>query len=79
MKIGVFGGSFNPVHNGHVALAKAVRRLAALDEVWFVVSPHNPLKSAGGLMPDSLRLKMVAAAWRLATFLNVCEFMTPRS
>ena len=80
MKIGVFGGSFNPVHNGHVALAKAVRRLAALDEVWFVVSPHNPLKSAGGLMPDSLRLKMVAAALDGEDGLKACdyEFRMPR-
>ncbi len=80
MKVGIFGGSFNPIHNGHIALAKAVRRLAALDEVWFVVSPHNPLKSADGLMPDSLRLKMTAAALRGEEGLRASdyEFRMPR-
>lgn len=80
MKIGVFGGSFNPIHNGHVALAKAVKRLAGLDEVWFIVSPHNPLKSADGLMPDRLRLKMVAVALEGEDGLKASdyEFRMPR-
>ena len=62
MKTGIFGGSFNPIHNGHIALAKSIKQLAGLDEVWFVVSPHNPLKDADGLMPDEERLKMVEMA-----------------
>ena len=62
MKIGIFGGSFNPVHNGHIALASKIRELAKLDEVWFVVSPHNPLKNADSLMSDEDRLEMVRLA-----------------
>lgn len=62
IRTGIFGGSFNPIHNAHIALARKIKQLAALDEVWFVVSPHNPLKDAEGLMPDDLRLQMVAEA-----------------
>lgn len=62
MRIGIFGGSFNPVHSGHIALASKIRELAGLDEVWFVVSPHNPLKTADSLMPDEDRLNMVRLA-----------------
>ena len=62
IKTGIFGGSFNPIHNAHIALARKIKELAGLDEVWFVVSPHNPLKDADGLMPDDLRLQMVREA-----------------
>lgn len=62
MRIGIFGGSFNPVHNGHIALASKIKELAGLDEVWLVVSPHNPLKAADSLMPDEDRLNMVRLA-----------------
>lgn len=62
IKTGIFGGSFNPIHNGHIALAKKIREIANLDEVWFVVSPHNPLKDSAGLMPDDERLAMVEMA-----------------
>lgn len=62
MKIGIFGGSFNPIHFGHIALAKEIKELAGLDEVWFMVSPHNPLKSTSELMPDQDRLLMTELA-----------------
>ena len=61
LRIGVFGGSFNPVHNGHVELARRLLELARLDEVWFVVSPQNPFKQGGRLLDDALRLRMVDA------------------
>lgn len=62
LRIGIFGGTFNPLHNGHVALAKAFLRQAGLDEVWFVVSPQNPFKKNDALLADSLRLEMVRRA-----------------
>lgn len=62
MKVGIFGGSFNPVHTGHVALAKSLLKIAGLDEVWFMVSPQNPLKESPELINENIRLEMVRAA-----------------
>ena len=59
---GIFGGSFNPVHNSHVELARRLLALAGLDEVWFVVSPQNPFKRNDRLLDDRLRLEMVRLA-----------------
>ena len=56
MKIGIYGGSFNPVHFGHVGLAKWVIEHTDLDELWLLVSPNNPLKSAKILAPEEERL-----------------------
>ena len=64
MKIGIFGGSFNPIHFGHVRLARQLLALAGLDEVWFVVSPQNPLKQQSEMLDDRVRLEMVQAALR---------------
>ena len=61
-KIGIFGGSFNPIHNGHIALAKAFLKEEKLDEVWFMVSPQNPFKVNQQLLSDHLRLEMVRKA-----------------
>ena len=55
-KIGIYGGSFNPVHFGHVGLAKWVIEHTDLDELWLLVSPNNPLKSAKILAPEQERL-----------------------
>ena len=53
-KVGIFGGSFNPIHTGHIALAKSLCEKAGLDEVWFMVSPQNPFKQAAtDLLDDS--------------------------
>ncbi len=61
-KVGLFFGSFNPVHNGHLMLANYMLTFVPLDEVWFVVSPQNPLKMAGDLWPEALRFQLVKAA-----------------
>ena len=62
IKTGIFGGSFNPIHIGHLALANYLCEFEGLDELWFMVSPQNPFKKDTALMPDQLRLDMVKAA-----------------
>lgn len=62
MRIGLFGGSFNPIHNAHIALARTICEEARLDEVWFMVSPQNPLKQAQDLLGENERYEMVKLA-----------------
>lgn len=61
-KIGLFFGSFNPIHIGHMAIAGYMTEFTDLKEVWFVVSPHNPLKKKSALLPDYERLLMIELA-----------------
>ena len=61
-KIGIYSGSFNPIHHGHVMLANYLVEFSDLDELWFVVSPQNPLKKKEELLDDDERLKMVSLA-----------------
>lgn len=58
----LYFGSFNPVHNGHIAVAEYVLSQGLADELWFVVSPQNPLKEAGTLISERDRLEMVKLA-----------------
>ncbi len=62
IRTAVFGGSFDPIHIGHTALAEAVLRENLADEVWFMVSPLNPHKQGQGLTPEDTRLAMVQLA-----------------
>ncbi len=62
MQTGLFFGSFNPIHIGHLALAEYMIEFTGLEQVWFVVSPHNPLKSKDSLLADHHRLEMVHLA-----------------
>jgi len=59
MKVGLFFGSFNPIHIGHLIIANSICEQAQLDEVWFVVSPYNPFKEKKGLAPANLRLQWI--------------------
>ena len=59
---GIFSGSFNPIHIGHLALANWMCAFEGLEEVWFLITPLNPLKRKGELMDDCFRLEMVRAA-----------------
>ena len=61
-KIGIYSGSFNPIHHGHVMLANYLVEFSDLDELWFVVTPQNPLKKTEDLLDDDERLKMVQLA-----------------
>jgi nicotinate-nucleotide adenylyltransferase len=61
-RTGLFFGSFNPVHIGHLCLAEYMIEFGDLEEVWFVVSPHNPLKDKLTLLSDFTRFEMVQEA-----------------
>ncbi len=74
-KVGIFGGSFNPIHTGHIALAKSLCEKAGLDEVWLMVSPMNPFKKAAtDLLDDHLRLEMVEKAIAEEPRLKACDY-----
>ena len=73
-KIGIYGGSFNPVHFGHVGLAKWVIENTDLDELWLLVSPNNPLKPAGLLAPEEERLAAVRKAVKDIPHVKVSDF-----
>ncbi len=62
MIIGLYFGSFNPIHIGHLAIANFMVELSELDQLWFVVSPQNPLKEKKSLLQDYHRLEMVRLA-----------------
>ena len=57
MVVGLFGGSFNPPHQGHALVAEIALRRLGLDQLWWIVTPGNPLKSNSSLAPLSERLK----------------------
>ena len=61
-KTGLYFGSFNPIHTGHLMIASYMAEFTDLDQVWFIVSPHNPLKEKATLLADHHRLAMVDLA-----------------
>lgn len=62
MKIGLYFGSFNPIHHGHLIIASHIVNNTSLDEVWLIVSPQNPFKNASGLLNEQHRLHLVQLA-----------------
>ena len=61
-RIGILGGSFNPAHRGHLHVSRQALDLMQLDEVWWMVSPQNPLKSSEGMADFNMRLKSASVA-----------------
>ena len=62
MKIGLYFGTFNPIHVGHLIIANHMAEFAGLDQIWMVVTPHNPLKKKATLLSDIQRLELVFLA-----------------
>lgn len=61
-KVGLYFGSFNPIHIGHMAIANYMVEFTGIDQLWFVVSPHNPHKTKENLLDDYQRLELVTRA-----------------
>ncbi len=79
-KTGLFFGSFNPIHTGHMIIANYMLEFTDLDEVWMVISPHNPLKEKQTLLADHHRYAMVRIAVEDHPRLRACsiEFKMPQ-
>ena len=79
-RTGIYGGSFNPIHVGHVRLAKALVDKGLVDEMWLMVSPQNPFKVNADLSRDNIRLRLAALAVSQVPGVEVCdrEFSLPR-
>ncbi len=73
MKTGLFFGSFNPIHTGHLIIANYMANHTGLDQVWLVVSPHNPLKEKSGLINMYDRLEMCKLAVEHAENIRVSD------
>lgn len=80
MKVGLYFGSFNPIHHGHLVIANFILQQAHLDQVWFVVSPQNPLKRSTSLLNEYHRLHLVRLAVEGETQLKASdiEFKLPK-
>lgn len=73
-RITLFGGSFNPIHRGHVGLAEYVVGHGLTDELWMMVSPQNPLKESPGMMDEHFRLKLAHRAVESIDGVKVSDF-----
>ncbi|MEO6548216.1 MAG: nicotinate (nicotinamide) nucleotide adenylyltransferase [Ferruginibacter sp.] len=80
MKIGLYFGSFNPVHIGHLIIANHIINNSDLQQVWLVVSPHNPLKNSNSLLNEYHRLHLIQASIEGETRLKASniEFHLPK-
>lgn len=74
MKVGLFFGSFNPVHTGHLVIAEYILEFYDIDEIWLVVSPQNPLKNAAILTSEENRVNMLnRALGDVTSRVKLCE------
>ncbi len=80
MKIGLYFGSFNPIHIGHLIIANHITTFSNLNETWFVVTPHNPFKKKSSLLDNYQRLEMVHLATQDYDYLkpSAIEFNLPQ-
>src|SRR6187397_3016023 len=78
MRLGIFGGSFDPVHNAHLAIARACQQQAKLDEVWFTPTAVQPLKHNGPCATDKHRLEMLRLATSDESTWRVCSIEIDR-
>ena len=80
MKVGLYFGSFNPIHNGHLMLANYIVEFADIDALWFVISPQNPFKPKAGLLADYHRFELVNRAIEGFSKFRACnvEFSMPQ-
>ena len=79
-KVALYFGSFNPIHNGHIGLGEYLLEHADVDELWYVVSPQNPLKKRTDLWDDELRYRLACEATKGNERMGVCdvEFDLPK-
>lgn len=73
MRVGILGGTFNPIHLGHLILAETAREQCALEQVWFIPTATPPHKSAHGLLDSAIRLALVRAAIRGHRAFRACD------
>ena len=74
IRTAIFGGTFNPIHNGHLAVAKGVLEEGLADELWLLVTPQNPWKRNLKLLDDNIRLEMAEAATRDTDGITASDF-----
>ena len=79
MKIGLYFGTFNPIHVGHLTIANHLVEHSDLDQVWFVVTPHSPFKKKSSLLDDHQRLEMVYLATKEYTKLKRIDLLFSRT
>ena len=76
MRVGLLGGSFNPAHDGHLHISSLARQVLRLDQVWWLVSPQNPLKDKGDMARLAVR---VAQARRLTAQMPWIKVISPET